>query len=131
MRSVRAILCATLAVAFAPLAQGGSFDGTKPLICAPVRAMDCAIGEQCVTGTPDEIGAPNFLRIDFDKKVVVGPQRTSPVMSADKNDKQILLQGNELGYAWTIALDQGNGKMVVTLVDRAGAFVLFGSCTPL
>jgi hypothetical protein len=42
-----------------------------------------------------------------------------------------LLQGTELGFAWTIALDQANGKMMVTLVDRDGAFVFFGSCTPL
>lgn len=131
MRAVRGILCATLAVALAPLARGGSFDGTKPLICAPVRAMDCAIKEQCVTGTPDDIGAPTFIRIDFEKKVVIGPQRTSPVLFSDTSDQQILLQGNELGYAWTIALDRDNGKMVVTLVDRDGAFVLFGSCTPL
>jgi hypothetical protein len=80
---------------------------------------------------PEEVGAPAFMRIDFEKKTVSGPQRTSPVQFMEKNEKQLLLQGTELGYAWTIALDQATGKMMITLVDRDGAFVLFGSCTPL
>jgi hypothetical protein len=28
-------------------------------------------------------------------------------------------------------LDQTTGKLVATLVNRHGAYVLFGSCTPL
>jgi hypothetical protein len=36
-----------------------------------------------------------------------------------------------MGFAWTIALDQDAGTMVGTLVDRLGAVVLFGACTPL
>ena len=31
--------------------------------------------------------------------------------------------------AQTVALDQETGKMAVTLVNRDGAFVLFGACT--
>jgi hypothetical protein len=49
----------------------------------------------------------------------------------DKSDDQILLQGKELGYAWTLVLDQESGTMTLTLVNREAAFVLFGSCTPL
>jgi len=49
----------------------------------------------------------------------------------EKTDAQLLLQGTELGLGWTIALDQASGKISVTLVDREGAFVLFGACTPL
>lgn len=131
MPSTLGFLCAALAATFALSALAGDFDGSKRLICAPVQAMDCAIGKECIKGLPDEIGAPTFLRIDFDKKIVAGPQRNSPVMFMEKTEQQILLQGSELGYAWTIALDQTSGKMTTTLVDREGAFVLSGSCTPL
>ncbi len=119
------------ALALAGSAAAADFDGSRRLICAPVLAMDCALGDECVRGLPDDIGAPAFMRIDFEKKTVIGPQRTSPIAFMDKSEKQILLQGSELGYGWTIALDQANGKMVATLVDREGAFVLSGSCTPL
>ncbi|MFO1206946.1 MAG: hypothetical protein U1E63_14710 [Burkholderiales bacterium] len=131
MHSMLRVLCATLAVAVASPVFAGDFDGSKRLICAPVQAMDCALGEDCLKALPEEVGAPAFMRIDFEKKTVSGPQRTSPMQFLEKSEKQLLLQGTELGYAWTIALDQVSGKMMVTLVDRDGAFVLFGSCTPL
>jgi hypothetical protein len=112
-------------------AFAADFDGTKPLICAPVEAMECHTGEGCEKGIPDDIGAPAFMRIDFTKKVIVGPKRTSPIRAMEKDDKQILLQGTELGLAWSMALTVENGKMVSTFSSRDGAFVLFGACTPL
>jgi hypothetical protein len=123
---VAALVWLTAGAAFA-----SDFDGSKLLICAPVEAMDCAPGAACTKGRPGDIGAPSFLRIDFAQKVIVGPERTTPIVFMDKNDNQILLQGTELGYAWTLALDQESGAMTMTLVNREEVFVLFGSCTPL
>jgi hypothetical protein len=112
-------------------AAPGDFDGSKLLICAPVEAIDCAAGAACTTGRPEDLGAPRFLRIDVAQKVIVGPQRTSPILFMDKSDDQLLLQGTELGYGWTLVLDQASGTLSATLVNREGAVVLFGSCTPL
>jgi hypothetical protein len=112
-------------------ASTGDFDGSKLLICAPVEAIDCAAGAACTPGRPDDLGAPRFLRIDFAQKVIVGPQRTTPILFMDTSDDQLLLQGKELGFGWTLVLDQESGTMAVTLVNREGAVVLFGSCTPL
>ena len=111
--------------------SAGDFDGSKLLICASVEALDCAAGEDCTKGRPDDIGAPNFLRIDVAQKVIIGPRQTTPILFIDKSDGQILLQGKELGYGWTLALDQESGSMTATLVNLEGVFVLFGSCTPL
>ena len=112
-------------------ALAGDFDGSKLLICAPVEALDCASGEECFKERPEDIGAPNFLRIDFAQKAIVGPKQTTPILFMDKSDTQILLQGKEHGYGWTLALDQESGALTATLVNREGAVVLFGSCTPL
>jgi hypothetical protein len=124
-------LMAVLALMTYGAAAAGDFDGSKLLICAPVEAMDCAPGEGCVKERPEDVGAPNFLRIDVANKVIVGPKQTTPILLMDKSDDQILLQGKELGYAWTLVLDQESGTMTVTLVNREAAFVLFGPCTPL
>jgi len=120
-----------LALMTSGAAAAGDFDGSKLLICAPVEAMDCGPGEGCSKERPEDVGAPNFLRIDFANKVIVGPKQTTPILLMDKSDDQILLQGKELGYAWTLVLDQESGTMTVTLVNREVAFVLFGPCTPL
>ena len=124
-------IVAALALMTFGAAAAGDFDGSKLLICAPVEAMDCGPGEGCSKERPEDVGAPNFLRIDFANKVIVGPKQTTPILLMDKSDDQILLQGKELGYAWTLVLDQESGTMTVTLVNREAAFVLFGPCTPL
>jgi hypothetical protein len=126
---IRTVVAAFLCFA-GSITQAADFDGTKALICAPVEAMDCVPGEGCLKGTADDIGAPAFMRIDFVKKVVIGPKRTSPILYMDKSADQVLLQGTELGYAWALVLDT-QGKMTTTLADRNGVFVMFGSCTPL
>jgi hypothetical protein len=109
-------------------AQGADFDGSKLLICANMEAADCNPGQVCAKGRPDELGAPAFIRIDFANKTIVGPKRTTPIVGMSTDTNQILLQGTELGYAWSIALDTGSGKLAATLVDRDGAIVLFGAC---
>ena len=35
----------TLSATLAPSVSGADFDGSKPLICAPVQAMECYAGE--------------------------------------------------------------------------------------
>ena len=70
------------------------------------------------------------MRIDFLQKLVVGPKRASPIRAMDKTEHQLLLQGVELGHGWSMAIDAATGKMAVTMVDRHGAFVVFGACTP-
>jgi hypothetical protein len=40
-----------------------------------------------------------------------------------------MLLGTELGYGWTLTIDQETGKLTVTLANREAAFVLFGACT--
>ena len=112
-------------------ASASEYDGSKKLICATTEAMECAAGEECIKTRVNDIGAPKFLNIDFAQKAIAGPKRTTPIAFMDKGEDQIVLQGNELGFGWTIALDQVSGDMILTLVNRDGAFVLFGSCTPL
>lgn len=112
-------------------ASAGDFDGSKVLICAPVEVSDCAPGETCKKGAPADVGVPAFIRIDIAKMIVIGPKRTTPIVSIEKSQQQILLQGTELGFAWTLALDQDSGEMSGSFVNREDVYVLFGSCTPL
>jgi hypothetical protein len=117
--------CATCASAW-----GADFDGSKPLLCATIDAHSCDPGEVCASGLPADLGVPQFLRIDFSKKTVVGPARTTPIRFMEAGAGQLLLQGTELGFAWTIALDTADGTMTLSLVNREDAYMLFGACTP-
>ena len=125
------IMVLSIALLGAGPASAGDFDGSKVLICAPVEVSDCAPGETCRKGAPADVGVPAFIRIDIAKMAIVGPKRTTPIVSIERSEQQILLQGTELGSAWTVALDQDSGEMSGSLVNREEVFVLFGSCTPL
>jgi hypothetical protein len=130
---MKLLLMLILSIAFlgARPVSAGDFDGSKVLICAPVEVSDCAPGETCKKGAPADVGVPAFIRIDIAKMAVIGPKRTTPIVSIEKSQQQILLQGTELGYAWTLALDQDSGELSGSFVNREDVFVLFGSCTPL
>jgi len=125
-RSIAAVLAFAATAAFA-----SDFDGSKPLICATIAAADCIRGDDCVSGLPEDVGAPAFMRLDFAKKTVVGPKNTSPILLQERTEQQLLLQGREGTFAWTIAVEASTGYMTVTLVSRSNAYVVYGNCTPL
>jgi hypothetical protein len=125
---IAAALSASLA-AYAGLSN--AVDMPQRLMCATLEAMDCEPGAACFKGRPSEIGAPAFMRIDLEAKSIAGPHRSTPIISIERNGQSLLLQGTETGYGWTLAVDTLLGTMAGTLVNGEGAFVLFGSCTPL
>ena len=130
MKNIRNLVLLGLGLLAAP-AVAGDFDGSKPLLCATQSALDCARGDDCAAGLPEEIGAPSFMRIDLAKKSVIGPQTTTEILLQDKSGKQLLLHGREGGFGWTIVVDQPSGELTVTLTNRNGAYVLYGACTVL
>ena len=132
MKALGPLIFAVLLCVAVPLfAEEDPFDGTKPLLCASVEAIDCDPGETCERGIPEMMGAPQFLRIDFAKKEIIGPRRTAKILIVEKNDEQITLQGYEIGLGWTIAIERGTGKITTTFAGADTAFIVFGACTPL
>lgn len=120
------ITCLAVGAAFA-----GDFDGSKLLICAAAEARDCVSGDRCDSGIPADFALPTFMRVDIQKKSIAGALRTTAAQFLEKDDKQILMAGTELGFVWTFALDTESGTMSATITDRQGVYALFGSCTPL
>jgi hypothetical protein len=111
-------------------ANAADFDGSRPLVCAASEVHDCIGGRTCTIDKPGNVGAPSSLRVDVGNKVITRRETTSPISSIDKTEDQLVLQGAENGFGWTLVLDQADGAMSATLVDANGAYVLFGSCTP-
>ncbi|AYQ43558.1 hypothetical protein CVS37_36620 [Burkholderia lata] len=109
-------------------ALAGDFDGSRPLLCATIDAHACDPGFICERALPADLGAPRFVSIDFAKKTISGPARSSPIQFMEKDPAQIAMQGSERGYAWTLVLDTRDGTMTATLVNREDAVVVFGNC---
>ena len=131
MKIIASLILFGLFVAVSPAFAGDPFDGTKPLLCASIEALDCDPGVPCERGIPEIMGAPQFLRIDFAKNEIAGPERTTKIRSMEKDDDQIVLQGYEIGLGWTLAIDRVTGTMRITFAGSDASFIIFGACTPL
>jgi len=131
MKIIVSLIFFGLFVAVSPAFAEDAFDGTKPLLCASIEALDCDPGVTCERGIPEIMGAPQFLRIDFTKNEIAGPERTGKIRSMEKDDDQIVLQGYEIGLGWTLAIDRVTGTMRITFAGSDASFIIFGACTPL
>jgi hypothetical protein len=112
-------------------AIASDFDGTKSLICATVEARDCVLEADCFTGEAKQVGAPAFFRLDFEKNVIYGPERESPIKMKEDSPAGILLQGSEIGYGLSIGINKQTGNFSASMTNFEGSFLLFGNCTPL
>ena len=130
LKSLQVTAVAVLVCATPSWVLSADFDGSKPLLCATIDAHFCDVGEVCYRTLPAILGAPQFMRINFAKKTIVGPNRSTEIRFMEPSNGQLLLQGTELGYAWSVALDTQTGAMSTTLVNHEDVFVLFAACTP-
>ena len=128
MKIIASLIFFGLFVAVSPAFAEDVFDGTKPLLCASIEALDCDPGMPCDRGIPEIMGAPQFLRIDFAKNEIAGPLRTTTIRSMEKNDDQIILQGYEIGLGWTLAINRDTGNMRITFAGGNVSIIIFGAC---
>ncbi len=128
------IVLSLASLSFALAAGAGDFDGSKTLLCVPGEAVDCLARGNCWQRTPDDLGIPRFITVDFRAKRLSGRTSDGELQTAIQNVRSIdgkqILQGAERGRGWSIVIDEQTGDMSAAVADQAAGFVLFGSCTP-
>jgi hypothetical protein len=122
-------------------AAAADFDGSTPLVCASMEVFECdAGGVGCRNVPPESIAAPRFLKLDVKKGEIYTTRRDqAEKMPAPQHvGGKLVLQGvigeerpgNE-GLAWTLAIEETSGDMVLTANGEDAAFVIFGACTKI
>jgi hypothetical protein len=135
MSKTKKAILLTLFIFFLPLTSAAhDFDGSKPLICAVIEDFDCIPGDECLSGTAESINIPQFLKIDFEEKVITGKKgdgqvRSTTVKNMERVDGKMILQGIQNGKAWSMVITETTGKMTITAADDQVGFVVFGACT--
>ena len=117
------------------LKLAGDFDGSTPLLCAVIETFECGAGGDCHRGTAESIDIPQFLKISFEEKTISstpesGPVRTTKIQNMEHIDGKLILQGVQNSKAWSMVINEANGKVSVTASDGEVGFVVFGACTP-
>jgi len=136
------IVLAVYTCSFPLTVQAGSFDGSLNLLCAPQVVIECGPDGKCEQAMAESVNLPNFFMIDFSSKELTAiseseNRRTSKIKSMEFLDGKLFLQGAEDGVegvkdglAWSMAISQDNGRLVVSASGGNEAFVIFGACTP-
>lgn len=113
----------------------GDFDGSKPLICAVIQTVSCPRGEDIETGAAEDIDLPQFLFIDFEKKIVTGKSsegelRETTIERIKHEDGKLILQGVQRGKAWSAVINEETGKTTIMGGNDEMGVIVFAACTP-
>ena len=111
-----------------------AFDGSSPLLCATIEAIECSTLDECTVGTPESVNIPQFLKFNFKAKQVeaVTPRkkkRKSNIRRLERVDGKLVVQGIEQGRGWSIVISEKTGKLSASIVGDQLGFLVFGACT--
>ncbi len=129
------IVFVLLSICIVPLPLlAGDFDGSKPLLFAVIETVECTPGSECLRGTAESIGIPQFLKINFEGKTISstpesGTIRTTKIKNMERIEGKLILQGVQNGKAWSMVINEKTGKVTMSASDEQAGFVVFGACT--
>ena len=136
MRKLIVMGLAVICIYFVPFSSmADDFDGSQPLLCATIKAIECGPQGECFHGMAESVNLPQFFKIDFKKKTITATKesvnkRTSSIKTKERFDGKLILQGMGDELAWSLAISEQTGKMVITASGEEVGFVVFGACTP-
>lgn len=105
-------------------------------LCAAVQATTCYDDGECAIDLPWNLNIPEFIEVDLAGKSLSttkasGENRTTPIDHLSREDGTIVLQGFEMGRAYSFVISEQTGQVTVTVTAKGGAVVVLGACTPI
>jgi len=123
MLSTVAILAAAAGVS----AQEG------PLICSITSGLECDASSQCQAPLPDP-PAPTFIHVDTEGGLItlLAPEsrrgEQTRIGTATVQDGRTILTGAEAGRGWSMAIENEDLSMTLTMTEPGTGIVVFGAC---
>ncbi len=136
MRYLITWLAAVGVTAGASVAGAAEFDGSVPVLCSTIDAIECLPGGDCARGGAESINAPQFMKVEFAENQIRttregGTSQITQIKSLEHLDGLLILQVIEGTLGWTMTIAEATGKMTVTATGDQVGFIVFGACTPL
>jgi hypothetical protein len=113
---------AMVALVVAAATSPSTFDGSRPLLCRADRSHDCTPGAYDCKVLEPQPDQPALFRIDFAKKEIRSPFRTTVLTVTHTTDtsESLVLQGADLLLAWSALINKSTGALTVSIADRQG-----------
>ncbi len=116
------------------VAQAENLEGVDEMICAATQVQICIEEDTCYVTSSAELGMPDFVVIDINKKTISTTKasdqnRSSKFTSVNEVDGLIILQGIEDGRAFSFVIHVETGRMTVAVSRDGMSISVFGACT--
>ncbi len=124
------------------LAQGGQalwaddITGQDLFLCSIGDVTMCTVDWECETDSPSRFNIPDFIVFDLEAGLLKTTEashenRQTPILAISREGGQIVLQGLEMGRAFSFNIDEVSGELTAA-ASKPGQFSgAFGVCTPI
>jgi hypothetical protein len=141
--SIPASIAVLILLSLSNTAHAGDFDGSKPLLCSVVSVIENTIDNGCSEVAPESVALPQFLKVDFEKKIVTPARasdgdRKSVIRRMERMGGKLILQGADEGIkdvrdsvGWATTISEETGRFVLTASGDEEAFIVYGACIPV
>jgi hypothetical protein len=137
MKTISELMVGAMLAMFAAMpVAADDLTGADRFLCASGEVTVCAMDGECTTGPPWEFNVPDFIEVDLEAGLLKTTEaseenRQTPITRIIREDGLIVLQGLEMGRAFSFNIEEASGTMTA-VAARNGLFVgAFGVCTPL
>jgi hypothetical protein len=125
-----------LALAAPSAAAADDLTGQQEFLCTAVQVNVCNDDGECTSDQPWNLNIPQFIEVNLkDKKLSTtkasGENRSTPIKNLERADGMIVLQGFEMGRAFSFLINEKTGMLVVSVAREGKAVSVFGACTPM
>ena len=123
-------------ILIAPASWADDVTKANRILCTAIQATSCNEETDCVTDTPASFNVPQFIEIDLVAKLLsttkaAEEQRQSPIRTLTREDGLIVVQGLELGRAYSLVINESTGRLSAGVARDGITVSVFGACTPL
>lgn len=120
---------------FSAHAAADDLRGARQLLCSTIQSQLCLSDGGCTSIQPAEINVPQFIRLDAKSGTLAttaasGLNRVTTAKSVSRSDGELILQGVELGRAFSLFIDEASGNATFASASDGMSVTVFAACTP-
>ncbi len=134
-RMATLVMAVTLVMTSAA-AVADDLTGHEKFLCSVGDVTMCNANWECETASPSWFNIPDFIEVDLEAGLLKTTKasrenRQTPILHVTREDGLIVLQGLEMGRAFSFNIEEATGVLAVAATRPGGFSGGFGVCTPL
>jgi len=135
--ALRIAAMAAASALISPVVLAAGFDGKSNLVCAATDVVACAEAFNCVEARAGVFELPDFMYVDFERKIVharladATAQVQSQIRGQIASERALILQGFENHQGWTLSVNRESGRMTTSVAGGPASYMIRGVCTPI